>query len=115
MQLLLEPGARLGAQAELLGGLEDVGAVPGRRLHRDAGGALATTSLRGAAHDAADPGGPVRVADQHGVAVEDALLAVERREPLALARGAHVQLRARRRGRGRRRASAARAAASRSS
>ena len=46
-----------------------------------------------AAHDPADPGGPVRVADQHGVAVEDALLAVQRREALALARGAHVQRR----------------------
>ena len=41
------------------------------------------------------PGRAVRVADQHGVAVEHALLAVERREPLALARRAHVQLRAR--------------------
>ena len=34
---------------------------------------------RGAAHDAADARRAARVADQHGVAVEDALLAVERR------------------------------------
>ena len=92
MQLLLEPVAGLGAQAELLRGHQDVGAVPGRRLHRDPGGVRADLAA-GAAHDPADPGGPLRVTHQHGVAVEDALLAVQRREALALARGAHVQLR----------------------
>ena len=46
MQLLLEAVAGLGAQAELLGRLQDVGAVPGRRLHRDPRGVRADLAAR---------------------------------------------------------------------
>jgi hypothetical protein len=84
---LLEAVGGLGAQPQRLRRAVDVRAVPVGRLHEHARRPLA--HLRAlAAHDPGDRGRPVGVLDDEHLAVERAHLAVERGDPLALARAA---------------------------
>ena len=83
IESLLKDGARIGAHADPLCGLADIGAVEGCGLEQHRVDMIGDHRIL-AAHDAGDADRTVRVIDHEDVVVELSLLTVEGREDLAI-------------------------------
>ena len=82
---------RLAHEREIARGAARVGRREGRALQKHVGGRLGDLAVE-AAHDAREGDGVFAISDERHIAGERALLAIEGRELLAIARGTHAHM-----------------------